>query len=420
LIFGERRGLVLVTISIIFVIVGGSVLSYYWLFESSPTRLPNSPKNAHNTGDGNNAPSLTSSVYNGNNNSGGGSTYYLQLVNAGLSAPSYFSNLSTPQGIRYLADENDRPTYDGWVIEGDFEPGQAWFSANKSGLTISDQTCYDNPYTNALEDCGPYWEFNGDNREESVSSLYAFLYGIPSEDILFSIYAYIPYHSYYQSCVYNVSSTGCSYEGSGPYDSAFLGLIAYGPNLYSRVVVGFAEVCNGTPPCKSNGLSLIAFTSGGGTDISKVLATSFQPNYTPLHKLTIATDRKSFIDMYVDNTLLYSNTAMPVDMNGTSLALNFYQFTSINNETDSTTWSNVTAYKASSITVTGLASGMTVMVSGTNGFNVEAISSGSGVVVIDVSPEPLKLTVNVELNGRTIATYNGIVNAGATLSLVAS
>jgi hypothetical protein len=142
--------------------------------------------------------------------------------------------------------------------------------------------------------------------------------------------------------------------------------------------------------------------------------------YVPTHKLTIATDRTTFLELFVDDKLFYSSTStLPINLSGNTIAMNFYQFASVNNETISTTWSNFTAYANSRVIVSGLASGQTVVVNGPNGFTSTALANSTGVAIIDVSAEPMNLTVSVESNGNTIATYNETVEAGASLKLAA-
>ncbi|MGI0091876.1 MAG: hypothetical protein ACREBS_09215 [Nitrososphaerales archaeon] len=301
-----------------------------------------------------------------------------------------------------------------WVLGADKNPGNAWASANSTGLTINIQTCAD---SSNLTNCGPLQEARAGESFNDIS-VYGDLGGVPSNATVFSIEASIPNHSYYQNCQQDVSSAGgpgCTYELL-PYDSAAFALISGG----SWVVVSFAEICN--TPCNTNGLQMTAFTSGGGDSVFKTLATKYNPTYTPVHKLTIATDKKTFIDFYVDNVLLYSNSTMPTSLMGTGSQLELSMRTSINNETDSATFSNVTASSSSSVVVNGLPAGSAVVVNGTGGFsaigNAPALSNGTATV--NVSPEILNLAVSVELNGKFIATYSKQVDAGAVLKLITS
>ncbi|GEM_PF-1472264 len=374
--------------------------------------------------------SLTSSTTSSISSTG----YSLRVLQSG-SGPILFSALTTPLAKTYYRGDgaccggtgaNDINYSDdgasSWITYGDFEPGRAWAVANSSGLTIADQTC--SSTGNPLRVCGPYWEWYGDGNEETVSSMYAQSnMNIPSNAIVYSITATIPYWSYYKGCQFNVSSTGCSYvyaygtnefgtSSPTPYDSAFWSLS--NASGYS-VDVGFAEICNGpAPPCTSNALELVAFTSGGGTYYTQLLKNESVSSYTPTHKLTIATDRKSFIDLFVDNNLVYSSSTIPVNF-ASCCSLSFFQFTNVDNETDYTTWSNFTIYSSSTVTVQGLSSGMFVIASGANGFSAN-VSASAGVAVVDVAPDPVNLSISIELNGQIIATASKI-DAGAVLEL---
>ncbi len=308
----------------------------------------------------------------------------------------------------------------GWEVQGDFEPGNAWLYDNGSGFTMVDQTC--SGPGNPLQVCGPYWEWNGDKRthngvttgEEYVSELSAALYGVPPSAQVFSINLDIPnYSSIFANCAYNISSTGCSYEGFAPEISGIWALDA-GSN---SIAVSLAEGTRGM----SVSLSTATFINGQyQADLSKNLNVNvpFFSVYSPHHRLMIATDRSTFLKVWVDNTLEYSNNTMPVDLSSNNLAVNFYQFDNVDNETLATTWSNFTASASPTIAVSGLSSGMSVVVNGTNGFTQSAVANSSGVAVVDVSLEPSNLTVSVELNGKVIDTYGSAVNAGTQLRLV--
>ena len=152
--------------------------------------------------------------------------------------------------------------------------------------------------------------------------------------------------------------------------------------------------------------------------LSKTLNTTSLATFTSSHRLTIATDRQNYIEIFVDNMKVYSSNTLPVSLSGTNLDVNFYQFTNVNNMTASTTWSNFLAYGNNKITVSGLKNGMTVVVNGTNGFQASAIGNSSGMATVDVSLEPLNLSVSVELNGQIIVTYGSQVQTGASLKLV--
>ena len=308
-----------------------------------------------------------------------------------------------------------------WIFDGDFEPGIAEISANATkGVTMIQTTCFNEPYT-APDRCGPFHEFVGDNNEENVTELSSVLSNVPTNLTLFSIYAYIPQYNFFGSCSYNVSSTGCSYEGSGPSVSANWALASSGSNFSNSVAISFAEVRNGGgAPALSVGASTASVLCrpeckyAGG----QFLGGTFISQYTPMHRLTIATDRKSFIELFFDNTKIYSNSTMPIDLNGTNLSLNFYQFTTINNETIETSWSNFTAYAGNAVTVSGLTSGMTLVVTGPGGFQQSALGNSSGVATVEVTLNPADLNVTIDLNGRPVVSYGQNVSAGATLKLV--
>ena len=195
-----------------------------------------------------------------------------------------------------------------------------------------------------------------------------------------------------------------------------------------EVAVSLNEFCSeltsafGTCISSTNDLSVGISTAGfqnGQYDpsLSRSLPVSVSSlPFSPNHKLTIATDFHSYFDIWVDNTLEYSNTTSPITF-GNNLALNFYQFDNVDNMTLSTTWKNVTVYANSQISVSGLSLGMTVVATAANGFNATAVASSSGTAIVDVSNQPASLLVSVELNGQTIATYSSSVNAGAELKL---
>jgi hypothetical protein len=311
-----------------------------------------------------------------------------------------------------------------WVMQGDIEPGTAWAYANSSGLTINDQTCP----TYAPGSCTPHHEYFGDKEPFFDTAIQGDL-AVPSAATVFSIEAYLPYHSYYSSCSIDSGSggSGCTYipnayqqllytlPYNSPYDAATFAY-AYNSNL---VVVNIAEICS-SASCTNNSLLMTAYTSYGGVSVVKMLANVLVPTFTPLHKLTIATDTKTFIDIYVDNTLLYSNSSMPISGLAPGGDVEFAARTSINNETNVVVWSNYTAYASPFVTVQGLSSGMTVLVNGTAGFKGNATASaGNGTVLLNVAPEPENLSISIELNGQIIATINS-VESGAVLDLSTS
>jgi hypothetical protein len=306
-----------------------------------------------------------------------------------------------------------------WYLQGDFQPGRAMLVANSSGLTLQDQTCFGPG--NPLRECGPYWEWNGDNHEENVSELSAVLNTVPSSANVFTIYLHLPKYDL-SGCAFNVSSTGCSYEGYGPAISGVWAFDAFGidqngNNVSSSIAVSAAEGTSGVLV----GLGSATIVNGKyDAALSKNfnVQVPFFQNFTSNHKLTIETDHLSYLRVYVDNILEYSNNTLPVDLNGSSFAVNFYQFDNVNNMTMGTTWSNFTMYSSPYVTVSGLQNGMQVLVTGGNGFNVTALGNSSGVAVLDVGNQPLNLIVSVQLNGRTIVTYQTRVNTGAELKLV--
>ena len=301
-----------------------------------------------------------------------------------------------------------------WILQGDLEPGLAWASANSSsGLTINYETCAD---ASNLTNCGPHHEFWGDKEAYDDSSIYGDLENIPANASVFSIDVYLPYLNY-ANCQNDTGhgSLGCTYE-LFPYNSATLGY-SVGGNMD---VISVAEVCN--YPCTTGGLLMSAYTSQGGASVISNLNSITNTTFTPFHRLTIATNRKNFIGFYVDNTLVYSNNTMPIEQN-TEYGSPYVEFslrTSINNQTLSVTYSNFTAYTSSSVFVTGLSSGMTAIVNGTDGFNATASANSSGVATLNVVTEPTNLTVSVELDGKLIATYNQQIEIGAILDLETS
>lgn len=346
--------------------------------------------------------------------------YALSLVTAG-SGPLLNSPLTTPKVQTYFPA--DGPCCGGtqadvvyysdngnsWAFEGDLNPGRAWLNANSSGLTVSYETCSDP--SNPLN-CGPHHEHLGDGEAFDDSSLYGDLGNIPSNATVFSVTANIPYHPYYQNCQLDSGNggSGCSYEET-PYDAAGFALVANGQYL----VLSFAETCNS--PCTTNALQVSAYTSGGGSSVFKILNTTNFATYTAVHKLTISTDRKSYLDLYFDSTLIYSNTTMPVNMSGAISELQLSQRTSINNETSTVTWSNLEVYSSPSVIVENVPAGATVDVKGSNGFTVSNVQTVNGTAVIDVAVNPVNLSVSVIVDGKTLA-YPASINSGTVLALV--
>ena len=237
---------------------------------------------------------------------------------------------------------------------------------------------------------------------------------MPSTAQVFSIYLFLPnYTGIFANCAYKSSSSGCSYEGYAP---AITGVWALDVGSNS-IAVSLSEGTSGM----SVGLSTAAFINGQyQASLSKNLKVNvpFISTYTPLHKLTIATDRQSYVKVWLDNTLEYSNSTLPFDMSSNALSVNFYQFDNVNNETLGTTWSNFTAYGNPTITVSGLSNGMTVIANSTDGAMQTATANSSGVAIVNVASNPTNLNVSVELNGKLIDTYSTKLNAGAQLQLV--
>ena len=330
-----------------------------------------------------------------------------------------------------------------WVLQGDIEPGAAWASANASGLTLISACDPNDPSY-----CGPHNEFWGDHEAFDDVSIYGDLGGIPvgsdgddtpammstasspfsvadrnlatpitsvpSNATVFSAQVYIPYYNYFSSCKEDTGSggPGCTYE-LYPYDSATLGFDVAG----NYDIVSIAEIC-GDSSCTTNALQMSAYTSSGGGSVDQVLNSTIVPTYTPQHKLTIATDRRTFVDFYVDNILLFSSSTMPIEQNPSfGGVLEFSIRTSINNETDSVTFSNITAYSSSHITASGLSNGMSLIVNGVAGFSETALANSDGMATVDVSSNPSNLMVSVVLDGNVIANYSNPVNAGAEFKL---
>jgi hypothetical protein len=372
---------------------------------------------------------VTSTISSGEANTS--TSYALQALRLG-SGPELSSPLTTPAPVTHFYEDglggDCAPCYtynytdngNHWIVQGDIAPGSAYVSANSSGFTMLDQTCSGSG-GNLSQKCGPYWEWNGDRRfvngvltgEENVSEISAALYSIPADANVFTIQLHLPQYNF-SGCVYNVSSTGCSYEGGGPTIAGVWAL----DSSNSSVAVSLAEGTSGL----SVGVSTAAFVNGQyDAALSKNLPVA-KPSlpYTPNHTLTIATDRHSYIRIWVDSILEYSNSTLPTPLGGNGIAVNFYQFDSVDNMTLGTTWSNFYAYRSSNITVTGLQSGMSVYVNGTNGFNETVPANSSGTAVVDVSQHPYNLTVSIELNGKIIDTYGSTVGSGAVLKLIAT
>ncbi|MHB1907398.1 MAG: hypothetical protein ACYCQJ_00850 [Nitrososphaerales archaeon] len=343
--------------------------------------------------------------------------FSLNVQNAG-EMPALSTNFTAEQGYTPIQNDASSATYGPWTFNGDFEPGTAWFTSGKGGLDLSLNTC--SPPDNHGTECGPYWEWNGQH-EEFLVELSGTYYNLPSNVDLLSINVTIPFYSFMSSCASNYTKyNGCSYEGPyGPTDSAILSLLSSSPNSAAGVFVSVSESAgfNG-----NNSLAIGVGTStfANGEYVNGTTLYSTTESFTPKHTLTIATDRKNFIEMFVDGREVYSSSTIPVSLNGSSIQAGLQMNTNINNETLSTIWSNFVAYSSNTISVSGLQSGMQVVVSGPGGFSANGTPSANGIANIDVANEPTSLLVAIEQNGKTIARANETVSVGASLNLVTS
>jgi hypothetical protein len=468
-------GTIFGVIALIIVILVGGAVALLYLYPSLTHKTTTTPTT---TTPSTSTSSATSTSSTSSSSTTCTSSCALQLLQSG-SGPVLNSPMTTPMSkTSFMGDGpccSSPPAYQDeinytdngnlWTLQGDLNPSDCtpiaattgcWAMANSSGLTLEYQTC---PNKGNLTLCGP-WHENWQDHEGSMdSSMYGDLgavpvcskgcdprgrggtfFGpsdasftnqplssVPSDALVFSIEVSLPYHSYYPSCTENTvpipAGAGCTYEfvpgtmpltTPSPYDSATLGFDVGG----NYDIVSVAEVC----PCtsSSNSLEMSAYTSNGGSSINlPTLNTTTIPNFTPTHKLTIVTDRKTFIAIYVDNNLLYYSTTLPIQQNPIdgSGVMEFSTRTNINNETDIVTYSNATVYSTSTITATGLSPGMTLVVHGPNGFVATGTANSTGIAAVEVAAEPENLTVSVQLNGNTVATYSGTVSAGAVFKL---
>ncbi|MDH2900790.1 MAG: hypothetical protein PXY39_07435 [archaeon] len=439
-------GAIFAVIALIIVILAGGALALLYLYPNigratGTTTTPTSSSSSTTTS----SSSITTST-NTTTTTNCTSSCSLQLVKSG-SGPVLNSPMTTTMSsINFSGDgpccsqPNDfantiNYTDNGnlWVVQGDLEPGAAWASANSSGLTISYKACADQ---SNLTNCGPYAEFHAGEAYDDIaiygdlgavpalppgqkaSPLFGMNRGfsfspalttVPSSATVFSIEVNLAQQNF-NGCT-NDTGSGCTYEDFA-YNSATFGFDVGG----NYDVVSIAEVCGIS--CASPALQMSAYTSNGGASVVQVLKTLTNSTYSPQHKLTIATDRKTFIDFYVDNQLIYSSSTIPIEQNPTSSgALEFSMRTSMNNETEVATFSNLTAYSSSTISASGLSSGMTLVVLGPNGFAATGNANSSGIATVDVSAEPMNLTVSITLNGNTIASYTSSVSAGAEFEL---
>jgi hypothetical protein len=270
-----------------------------------------------------------------------------------------------------------------WTFQGDLNPGSAYASANGTGFTIN---------YNTAAGCPRQEESGGEGATDC--SFYGDLKSAPQNGTVFSVGAYIPFYSFYPSCQGDSGRgaiKGCTYEGGTPWDEAALGLDV-GGNL---VNIGFVEMCIGNP-C-SNALEMIAYASQGGSSCLSPcpLASMIVNSYTPFHKLTIATDRSTFLKMYVDNNLVYSTTTMPLGFGGSGYSLELSERTSINGEPFAVTWSNAVIYSST----TDLPSGSSLAMNVTNGLSARQIVV-PGNAVVNVARVPRNLVISVEMSGR--------------------
>lgn len=441
-------------IGIVVILLVGSAVGLLFLY--SGTTHASTPPSSSSTSSTSTTSSFSTSVSSTSSSSSLSSSsnsqsYVLSSLSKG-SAPLFTSNLTTPvsltqfQGDGLGGDCGGAPCYtynyndsgNSWALQGDFEPGTAFLSANSSGITLTDQTCSTPYHDNPLQECGPYWEWNGDKRyvngvltgEENVSELSGAISGIPSNAQVFSINVNLPYYNF-KGCEFNVSSTGCSYEGEyGPAITGYWALDVSSGSSYYSISMSLSEVCPiqtlyGTCTSSTNSLSV-----GIGTGV--VINGTYQPNlseslkplapsfasFTSDHRLTIATDLRSYLYIWVDNVLEYSSSTIPFLVpSGSVLGLNFYQFDNVDNMTLSTTWKDVTVYATPYIFVSGLSPDMTTIVNGAGSFIVSANANSSGIAAVDVAAQPNNLKLAVEQDGKTIATYSAPVSIGTELQL---
>jgi hypothetical protein len=301
---------------------------------------------------------------------------------------------SIPPAYSNVVTYNDQGNI--WTFQGDLNPGSAYAFANSTGFTINYNT-----------DAGcPKQEVHG-GESSTDCSFYGDLGSAPQNGVVFSVGAYIPFYTFYSTCPHDSGNVkGCSYEGSTPWDEATLGLDVGG----YLVNVGFVEVCSGSP-C-TNALEMIAYLSQGGSSCLSPcpLASSIVSSYTPYHRLTIATDRKTYLDMYVDNTLVYSSTTtLPVSLSG-SYSIELSERTSINGETFAVTWSNVVIYSSNNVSgTTSAPSGTSHAANAQSQFRAvisAAVNRGSELSV--ESGNPNNFIMSAEMHGKDIiAMSNG-------------
>jgi hypothetical protein len=429
---------------VIIILIGGAAALLY-LYPNVGHKILRTPTATTTTRTSSSTTASISSNSTTSTSSSCTSACVLQLVRSG-SGPLLTSPLTTPmsstdfpgdgpccsQPNDFSNEINYTDNGNLWILQGDLEPmGRAWAIANSSGLNLNYQTC---PTSGNLSNCGPYAEFHAGEAFDD-SAIYVDLGALPilppgakaaplfgmAKDISFSpSLTTVPANATVFSVEVNLvqqnfngctndTGSGCTYEDIA-YDSAALGFDVGG----NYDVASIAEVCGNGVSCASPSLQMSAYTSNGGASVVQTLRTVTNTTFSSQHKLTIATDRRTFIDFYVDNQLIYSSSTMPIEQSpATPGALELSMRTSVNNETEEATFSNVTVYGNSTIAAGGLSAGMTLVVTGPNGFAAAGNANSSGYAVVDVSADPADLVVSVTLNGNSIANYSSPVSAGA-------
>jgi hypothetical protein len=427
---------VFTAVVVLIVILGGVLAGIFVVLPriSSPNGTTTSSSSSSNHVTTTTTSTTTTSTSTSTTQSSANVNYGLSLITSGATGPAVNSSLTTFKSMTRIpcdyptcsASYNDNGYQ--WILDGDFNPGLADFNANSSGLTLINHTCDPTPTTN-ITNCGPYHEAVGDrlSENETTTQVTAYMNGISTNLDLFSINLNIPdYSSIFSTCIFNQSSSsGCSYES--PYSAGVIatfaltvsGTYANGSSFSNTIAINGAETGLANNPTYLSFAALAAEVTNGKYIATINLANTHSTVYTPgEHTFTIATDWKTYLEMFVDNNMIYSSNTIPIYANGISLSPSFYQFTDVNNETISTTWSNFRAYSSSAVTVIGLSSGMEVVVTGPGGFLATAVANSSGVAVVEAPLDPLALSVSITLNGATVATYQGSVGVGAELEVV--
>lgn len=424
---------------------------------SSPTvlNITTTPSTTHNT-----TSTSTSTTSSSTTSSNSTKNYSLELVNSGpgevlISTMNSSLSKTSLRGDGPCCsgppDYNNEVNYTDngnlWVLQGDISPGSAYAEANSSGLTLSFKTCANSAN---LTDCTPIHEFQRDHEAYNDPSIYGDLGAIPvlppgspsvsfpgrglslassspsssslttisPDATVFSITVNLQVQNFAGCQLDNGNGgPGCTYE-LAPVDSVSFGYDVGG----NYDVVSIAEICVDSA-CSSTMMQMSAYTSNGGDSIANTLATvNTNSTFTPTHRLTIATDGKSYIYFYVDNYLLYHSNAIPIEQKsqGGGGALEFAMRTSVNNITEVATFGNVTAYRSPFVSITGLSNGMTAIINGTNGFNQTITVGSNGTVNFNVIESSINLVVSVKLDGKIIATYTQNLQIGSVLKLSSS